>query len=108
METRIQCDEDGYPTEDALKAIAEWPHAFGFRELMRSILPCWRYAESGYWEKSTSGAVDVYELSTAGWSGNESIISALESNRIFWLFCWHQSTRGGHYIFHMPPTPDPA
>lgn len=37
--------------------------------------------------------------STGGWSGNESIIGAMQKNRMVWNFLWEQSRRGGHYVF---------
>lgn len=40
--------------------------------------------------------------STGGWSGHEELISELEGTW-FWMFCWVQSRRGGHYIFEIKP-----
>ena len=42
---------------------------------------------------------DRYRVSTGGWSGNEDVIGALQENVVWWLFAWHQHTRGGHYVF---------
>jgi hypothetical protein len=42
------------------------------------------------------------ELHTFGWSGNESIVDALDKNVLFWMTCWEQSNRGGHYKFEIP------
>lgn len=91
-------DEDGYPTEDELEYIAKYPYQSGFKPLMAEIRKMWNYAECGYWTEKPD---DIYEISTAGWSGNESIISALQENRMFWALCWVQSRRGGHYIFEV-------
>ena len=85
-----------YPTEDELKKIVEWPHS-DFKGLMDFIHSIWEYAECGYWVQKHKR----YYVSTAGLSGNEDIISALEKNLIFWIMCWQQSKRGGHYIFHV-------
>lgn len=83
-------DGDGYPTDEALKRITEWPHTeiSGMLEFAR---PLWSYPDR-WWIEG-----EVLHLSTGGWSGNEDIIRAMEQNRIFWALCWIQSRRGGHY-----------
>ncbi|NBV27758.1 hypothetical protein EBS02_01895 [bacterium] len=97
-------DEDGYPTEEFLTSIEIWRDR-PFTELMDMIKPYWRFSDFGYW---TQQAVLVkedwimeYRLSAGGWSGNESIIRALQNNHIFWSLCWISSHRGGHYVFEV-------
>ena len=93
----LSTDEDKYPTDEALTRIEQWSHKDGFRALMNQVKAIWTYADAGYWtEKGTE-----IHASTAGWSGNESIIGALQRNHIFWALCWVQSRRGGHYIFEV-------
>lgn len=96
-------DDDGYPTEEMLDKIAKWD--YNFNDLMRFIEPYWNFSNYGYWSESQIGElrerVTEYNVSTAGWSGNEDIIRALQENRIFWSLCWVQSKRGGHYIFEV-------
>lgn len=100
-------DEDGYPTEFALDKIRTWDYTEGFDKLLEFVGSLWAYRDAGYWsvEQNTPHSrpahrvEDVYNASTAGWSGNEDIIRALQENRIFWMSCWYQSRRGGHHIF---------
>lgn len=86
-----------YPTEEELKTISEWS-IDDFYGLMAYIETIWAYAGAGYFEEDGS----VFKLHTAGWSGNESIIKALQQNTMFWTLCWVQSRRGGHFIFEAP------
>lgn len=89
-------DEDGYPTEVALERIKTWPweDMVALFDFMRSIwwAPDWGWTQDGV----------KFDISTAGWSGNESIIEALEANRFVWGFSWQSSRRGGHYEFTIP------
>jgi len=89
-------DKDSYPEEHELKKIAKWPYK-DFEGLMEYVQERWEYADYGYWKKGRK----YYRISTGGWSGNESIIAALIQNRMFWLCCWCESKRGGHYIFEI-------
>lgn len=92
-------DEDGYPTDEALEMIRTWNHDNKFRDLMDFVKNIWWKPEWGWYETVDEKGHSVYNISTGGWSGNESIIDALQDNYIFWGFCWEQSRRGGHYIF---------
>ncbi len=102
-------DSDGYPTDSVLQVIESWnslerdPH-----ELMAFIKKLWNYAEWGWREKevldnAVLGHCISYNISTAGWSGNEDLIRALKNNKHhFWAIYWEQSSRGGHYIIQIP------
>lgn len=97
-------DEDGYPTEEALTLIEKWhwSDADGWFEFIKSI---WWSADWGWSEKEEPHdwkedvIVSRIHASTGGWSGNESIIRAMEANTMMWHLNWVQSRRGGHYIF---------
>lgn len=89
-------DKDGYPDNRELKKIRNWPYA-DFQGLMEYVFDRWKYADCGYWKKGRK----YYRISTGGWSGNESLISALMQNRMFWSCCWVSSKRGGHYVFEI-------
>jgi hypothetical protein len=94
-------DDDGYPTRDAIHKIQSWPNT-DFNGLMEFIKPLWAYSNSGYWTETDTEDEIEYSISTAGWSGNEDLIDALGENRnMFWILCWVQSRRGGHYIFEV-------
>lgn len=92
-------DKDGYPTEAALKAIEEWVvFDDSVRELLDYIESIW----SDYGDFRLKGKrVLRLELITGGWSGNESIIEALQSNFMFWTMYWMESHRGGLYRFRI-------
>jgi hypothetical protein len=104
-------DEDGYPTEVVLEAISNW-HWTDTRAMFDYIHDLWAYADDGYWKEKEVMVDDHgnikyekprlrYYISTAGWSGNESIIKAMKENAMFWTLNWVQSRRGGHYIFEL-------
>jgi len=97
-------DEDGYPTDSALEIVELWPwqDPVGWFEFIKTI---WWSPEWGWKEKEedhdwdTGKFVHKYYLSTGGWSGNESIIQAMQNNKLLWSFNWAESRKGGHYIF---------
>jgi hypothetical protein len=99
-------DEDGYPTEAALEIVSlwHWTEPEGWFQFIKSI---WWAADWGWNEKDEpheykeGETVHRYYVSTGGWSGNESIIKAMEKNEMMWHWNWVQSRRGGHYIFEL-------
>jgi hypothetical protein len=104
-------DEDGYPTDHALLIVKHWHWSDpkGWFEFIESI---WHLASWGWEEKTEKHELfderDVhrYYVSTAGWSGNESIIKAMQQNKMMWHLNWVQSRRGGHYIFELKEISD--
>lgn len=96
---------DEYPDDDELDKIQYWPHGT-HRELMAFVRgiwwrPNWGWKEKDVVDEDTGDQKKRYEISTGGWSGNESIIGALQKNWLFWATCWLQSSRGGHYVFEV-------
>jgi hypothetical protein len=104
-------DDDGYPTDDALEIIKlwHWDDARGWFKFIESL---WAYHDWGWKENDEphewkdfneykDKTVHRYYISTAGWSGNESIIRAMQKNDFMWHLNWVQSRRGGHYIFEL-------
>ena len=107
-------DDDGYPTDDELDAVAEWTPGAGFHQLMTYVRERWAYADWGWKEEDFIADPDApedrrpesfcrYMISTGGWSGNEDLIAAMRDNALFWETCWYASKRGGHYEFRISP-----
>lgn len=98
-------DDDWYPTEDALRYIKDW-NTSEYTALFDVIQSLWWMPEFGWHDEDakceiTGSTVRRYTLSTGGWSGNESLIEALQSNWIVWSMTWVMHKRGGHYVFEV-------
>lgn len=91
----VVMDDDGYPTEEELARIAAWPveDFLGWMDYIHSL---WTLADWGWHVEDGK-----YLISTAGWSGNEDIIEAMQKNTLLWVLHWQMSRRGGHYEFQM-------
>jgi len=90
-------DENGYPTEKEILTIKNWNVVEG------DVMELVEYVRTKWWQRGWGFTLedDKLELHTGGWSGNEEIIGALQSNTMFWMFYWEQSKRGGHYYFDL-------
>lgn len=88
-----------YPTEEELLIIEKWEFNTpdDLHLLINYLEERWMFGKHGYFESKGKNIIHL-RLSTAGWSGNESMISALEKNP-FWFCFWQESHRGGHYYF---------
>jgi hypothetical protein len=92
-----------YHKDSELDVVSKWPSRDAF-ELMDSLKDMWAYGSwHEYNENGPLGYARVFEFATAGWSGNEDLIEALERNTPFWMMFWYQSTRGGGYVFKIRP-----
>jgi hypothetical protein len=106
-------DDDGYPTEDALKAIElwDWGTNGGSKGWFDFIASIWHFKDFGWWEgeceHKNGEKYYGYAISTGGWSGNESIIYAMQRNKhSLWHLSWVSSHRGGHYEFELQEIKD--
>jgi hypothetical protein len=99
-------DEDGYPTLAAETIVKLWPweDKKGWFLFIESIwhLRSWGWHEGDYsHDIYKDKMVRRYDISTAGWSGNEGLIAVMQENDMMWHTTWVQSRRGGHYIFEV-------
>jgi hypothetical protein len=101
-------DSYGYPTDEELERIGTWADDdplgwFAF------IKVCWWSAEWGWTEfdgeDDFKRPLRVFEISTGGWSGNESIVTAMQNHFILWSLTWQNRRRGGHYTFEVIVAP---
>jgi len=86
-------DADGYPTDETLDKIESW--SGDWEGLMNFIKEAWRYKD--YFKQNNN----FYTLCTGGWSGNESLMTSLKMNYVFWSLFWVSSHRGGKYKFEL-------
>jgi hypothetical protein len=112
IEHNEMLDEDGYPTDACLDVIELW-HWSDPKGWFEFIKGCWHLSSWGWnevdephewasWDNQYKDKiVHKYHISTAGWSGNESIIRSMQKNNMMWYLNWEQSRRGGHYIFEL-------
>lgn len=104
-------DGNGYPTEESLDRIRSWAidTLADFEAAMDFAGAAWSYPE--YWCKDRDW-IDPewpsrrpmlrYVFSTGGWSGNESIVEAIEQNRMVQMIGAWSWRRGGHYEYRFP------
>jgi hypothetical protein len=99
-------DEDGYPTEAALERLEKWDilDSAGALDFAKEL---WCYPDRvwdeerlhGYKENTTE---TIRCFSTGGWSGNESVIRALNEN-FGVMIEWVLSKRGGRHEYVYNP-----
>jgi hypothetical protein len=99
--------EDGYPSDEELESIRNWPIHTGrdLTAVLSYIGARWNWGDS-MWVKLgrrrrewPGGPLHRrYEIHTGGWSGNEDLIYALRENTVAWMMTWKQTSVGGHYV----------
>lgn len=83
--------DDGYPTDETLRAITDWDAIKNPHGLMEFIRPYWEI----YGSMKRRGS--VYRLATGGWSGNEDIIDAMHAGPM--MIFWESSRRGRLHVY---------
>ncbi len=99
------CSE-GYPTDETLEAIVDWQYRDRL-ELFDFIMKAWNWPDMASIIATGNSNTYGYRFCTGGWSGNESLIYALERNRIMWALTWYSSKVGGEYVFHVKKEAQP-
>ena len=87
----ITFDNNGYPTDESLEYIETYQG--DYEDLLQEVALA--FTDYGTYTNYNN----KWCFATGGWSGNEMIINALESNHLFWALCWQASRRGGYYEF---------
>jgi hypothetical protein len=98
---KLKGDSNAEWYASALKKLTEWPSDDlpGLFDFLKSI---WWAADWGWHEEDTpDGKRTRYNISTAGWSGNEDAIRAFGDNVCAWSMAWQSMRRGGHYVFEI-------
>ena len=92
--------EEKYPSEPILIYFRDFYISKGdILTFLTTLENEWWAADWGYEQTERDGKIYL-QLHTGGWSGNESIITALEGNKTFWKFLKKEET-GGHYWFEI-------
>lgn len=105
--------DDGYPHDIEIQRIREWPQKTvgDVVDLMNYVKRRWKYPN--YWEEDVIEEYGQlqreYTISTGGWSGNEHLIHALETDQLdqpridTWnVLAPYKWQRGGHYVYRLP------
>jgi hypothetical protein len=98
--------ENPYPADEALDALTSFTGTPG--EFLRAVHCQWN-DDYGRWDDVRRTGDGTEEpgtsvvLATGGWSGNESVISAVQDT-MFHLMFWYSSTRGGLHEYRIPDT----
>jgi hypothetical protein len=104
-----QYDDDGYPTDDTVKTIEDWPYQ-DITGALDFVAAAWHWPDFVSYELSAHEAGvlradpgDRYlRLATGGWSGNETLIAALRTNRMIHALSWRLDAVGGLHIYEYP------
>ena len=99
---------DGYPSDEELETVRTWPvrSAADLTAAFEYVHRRWNWTDWG-WHRASHRRREyrgahlrrAYRISTGGWSGNESLIGAMQDNWMLWALTWRSSRVGGHYEF---------
>lgn len=89
-ELRPLFDREGYPVDEFLEQLEKWTN---LQEVMNAVAYSWKYPEDFY-----EALPGLWVAHTLGWSGNESLVSALFRNPLFMWCAKYMEVKGGHYV----------
>jgi hypothetical protein len=95
-------DEDGYPTDESLKAIETFVGTP--KDLVAFAIELFQGGFVSVADVVDELGRDAKQVTfvTRGWSGAESVIGALSYRTGFHMQFWHSSYRGGQEIYSVP------
>lgn len=98
----LALDADDYPDDGTLDAIRQWTGTAGdLIDAVAGIWPSYGRATSEVVEHELTGEqVRQIVLVTGGWSGCESLISALHDT-LLWTLSWRESRAGGRHVLEL-------
>ena len=85
-------------SDETLEKIASWPWVLE-KDWLRFCAIQWNTFYGSTTKEYVENGERIVEFITGGWSENEAILSAMRSNELLWMECWHSSYRGGRYKF---------
>lgn len=91
----VPCDEDGYPTDEALAAILSAPVSSGPDALKLLDHAATLLRPPGSVTRQPGAVI----LSTGGCLSNRSVIAAVRSNHSFWRFVGRSARQGDQHQF---------
>ena len=99
-------DSDGYPSDETLALITYWYRNNGWtpKEFLQFCegafnknYGSWKIVENFNNDLLNQKPFTALRIATGGWSGNETVISAMEKT-VFWSVFWRASVCGGLFI----------
>lgn len=97
MSITPEFDKDGDITDNTYQTIKNWTFQDGWDSFIEFIKDCYNF---NYGKIETTD--DEIIFITGGWSCNERVIQAIESNFLFRGLFWKASFRGGKTVFELP------
>lgn len=92
-------DPHGYPTDEALRSFRT--HSRTVNELIDFAADLFNDDYGSFTTATDADGALTLTYITGGWSGNEEVITALEST-MFHMLCWESSHRGGKHVYRVP------